>query len=152
MRAALPLLALAFSGCQSSQECTLVGCQDGVGVTLSGIATKLASNLPVTLTVCLDASCSAFKLNHTGQAPTCTSLSAGNTLCTIDGEGTVVLTTIPLPPGAAGGATLTVHATATDGMGATVLDQTQMVTVTESQPNGPGCGPTCLGAEATFSS
>jgi hypothetical protein len=154
MRAAPLLLALALasvSGCQSSQDCTLIGCQDGVGVTLTGLAAKPGLSLPVTLNVCLDATCSTFKLNHTGQAPTCTSMSAGNTLCTIDGQGTVVLTTLPVPPGTAGGAALTVHATATDSMGATVLDQSQMVTVVESQPNGPSCGPACLGAEATFS-
>jgi hypothetical protein len=157
MRAALllPVLAIAqaAAGCQSTESaCTLVACQDGVGVTLGGVAAKLAPSLPVTLTVCLDTSCSSFKLNHTGQAPTCTALSAGDTLCSIDGEGTVALTTLPLPPGTAPGASLVVLVTAADGMGNSLLSEMQSVTIVETQPNGPDCAPTCLGAHATFPS
>jgi hypothetical protein len=159
MRAAPLLLALALTpiaGCQSSPDCTLIACQDGVGVTLTGLGAMLAPSPPVTLKVCLDSTCSEFELSPTPHGPVC--ISQTNTLCTIDGEGNVVLKTLPLPPAAggrpaaAGSTSLTVYATATNSLGWAVFGGSQMVTIVASQPNGPSCGPTCLGAEATISS
>lgn len=138
------------SGCAEVHECTLIGCADGVGVTLDGLATKLATSLPATLQVCIDATCSSFRLDHTGAAPACTSLSAGNTLCSVDGQGTIVLRTLPLPTGTADGATVTVHATATGKNSNVLYDQSTPVKIVASHPNGPDCEPTCHGGQATF--
>lgn len=148
----LPALAAgaAAPGCVTAHDCTLIGCSDGVGVVLTGLATKVATSLPVTLEVCADASCVSFRLDKTGAAPTCTGLSAGNILCAIDGQGTVVLTTVPLPTGTTGGTVVALHASAKNKGGTSLFDATQMVTIVASQPNGPDCGPACYGGEATF--
>lgn len=136
------LLASLAPACETLHECTLIGCSDGVGMTLPALATTYSGNLPLTIDACLGAECSVFRIDHTGAAPVCTSMSAGNTLCTIDGMGTVVLTKLPLPTGATDGP-LPVHVTVTDKSGATIADGTATVTITPSQPNGPDCEPTC---------
>lgn len=151
----LPLMlalatALTATDCSSPQVCSLLACENGVSVVLTRAAVKLAADLPVTLKVCVEASCSSFTIVHTGAAPVCTSVGSGTPLCTIDGEGTVVVTTVPLPAGLDGGASVPVHATVTDSMGGSVFDATEMVTLAATQPNGPGCGPGCLEAEAAF--
>lgn len=143
-------MALGAEGCTGTQSCTLLACLDGVSVVLTGVATKLAADLPVTVEVCVGTDGSSFRIDHTNAAPICTALSGGTTLCSIDGAGTMVLTTLPLPAGTAGGASVPVHATVTDAMGASLFDQTVTATITTSQPNGPGCDPICHGAHVAF--
>ena len=149
------LLALVLAplapGCGGGQSCTLLGCSDGVGVTLPVFAAAHAMSLPLTLSVCLGSECSTFQIDATGVAPVCYVKSAGNVLCTIDGQGTVVLKSIPLPAGTADGAMVPVHVTATDKTGTKVADGTQTVTIATLQPNGPTCDPTCHSAEVTIS-
>lgn len=156
MRTAFLLVMLlgmgqATAGCTGAQDaCTRIGCLDGVSVVLTGLATKVAAQLPVTVKVCAGSSCRSFRIDHTSAAPTCTSVDGGTTQCSIDGMGTVVLTTLPLPAGTTGGATVAVHATVTDKKGTALFDSTVMTTITQSQPNGPGCDPICHGAQVAF--
>src|ERR1700744_2553127 len=93
------LAALPLAGCSSTSACADLECSDAASVTLTGLATQLAADLPVTVTVCLADACTSFRIDHTGQAPICTALTTGAGLCTIDGEGNVVLTALPLPTG-----------------------------------------------------
>ena len=53
----------------------------------------------------------------------------GATLCTIDGEGTVVLTTVPLPAGLDGGVSVPVEASVTNAMGTSLYESKAMVTL-----------------------
>ncbi len=151
-RSLLPLLSLALlpPGCSgTSQDCTLIGCAGGVDVDLEGFTTTHASELPEMITACVGSVCETFEVSATGQAPICSSQALGMATCTIDGEGNVVLTALPLPEGTAGGATVSVHVTATGKTGP-VADMTEGVMITESQPNGPMCGPTCLSGHVTL--
>jgi len=144
-------LALAAPGCASAAGCPISDCSNGVGVILNELIPKISASLPVTLEVCLDTACSSFQLTVTGgsAAPMCADPPGSNVECTIDGEGTLVLTTLPLPDGTAAGAVISVHATAKDKYGTTLFDGTTPVTVTSSQPDGPSC-PSCEGGQAVF--
>ena len=143
------LLSALAAGCSSRGDCATVDCLDGASVLVTGAAVKYASNLPVTLQVCVGSACSSFQLERTGAAPVCTAQTAGTSICTIDEMGTVVLTALPFPPGTAAGASVAIHATVTDEYGS-LYDSTQTVTVVASQPDGPSCTPICDGAEASF--
>ncbi len=90
-------LSLVGAGCSSTNACLDLACADSANVTLTALATQIAASLPATVTVCLGDACTAFRIDHTGAAPICTALSAGPGLCTIDGEGNVILTSLPLP-------------------------------------------------------
>ncbi len=152
MRAASPrslvlLATLALAGC-SSRDCADVDCLDGAGVLFTGAAKTFSDDLPVTLTVCIGSACSSFRLEETGQAPVCTTVTGGTSICTIDDLGTVVLTALPFPAGTAAGALLPIHATVTDETG-TLYDSTQTVAVTAPAET-PGCVSTCDSAEASF--
>jgi hypothetical protein len=69
-------------------------------------------------------------------------------ICTIDGQGTLVLSAVPLGGGSdAGSVSVDVTVSTTSSM---VFHQTKMATVTSSEPNGPGCG-VCTSADASFS-
>ena len=71
-------LAGAFAGCSSSTTaCGDLECSDAANVTLTGLATQLAADLPVTVTVCLADACTSFRIDHTGAAPICTALTTG---------------------------------------------------------------------------
>jgi hypothetical protein len=144
-------LALAAPGCASSAGCPVLDCESGVGVIVDALIPKVSSSLPVTLEVCLDTTCSAFQLTATGGAapPECTDPPGSNALCSIDGEGTLILTTLPLPDGTAAGAVISVHATVTNKDGDSLFDGTTPVTVTASHPAGPSC-PSCEGGQAVF--
>jgi hypothetical protein len=143
-------LAAALGSCSSPSVCTLIACENGVSVVLTGAAVKFAADLPVTVKACVETSCSSFTIQPTGTSPICTSLDSGATLCTIDGEGTVVLTTVPLPAGLDGGVSVPVEASVTNAMGTSLFDGKDMVTLVATQPAGPNCGPPCLEAEAPF--
>ena len=151
MTSTLPLIALAFAAasCSSPSICGLLTCENGVSVILTRAAVTFAADLPVTVKACVETSCSSFTIQHTGTAPLCTSLDSGTTLCSIDGDGTVVLTTVPLPTGLDAGASVPVHATVTSAAGASLYDSTEMVSVASMQP-GANCEPACLEAEASF--
>lgn len=147
--ALLLALAVAAASCASPSVCGLLACENGVSVVLTRAAVKFAADLPVTVKACVETSCSSFTIQHTGTAPLCTSLDSGTTLCSIDSDGTVVLTTVPLPTGLDAGASVPVHATVTSASGASLYDSTEMVSLTLTQP-GADCKPACLEAEAPF--
>jgi hypothetical protein len=144
-------VAAAGPGCASNAGCPVLDCESGVGVIVNALVPKVSSSLPVTLKVCLDTTCSSFQLKATGgmAPPECTDPPGSNALCSIDGEGTLVLTTLPLPSGTGGGAVISVHATVTDKDGGVLFDGTTPVTVTTSQPAGPSCA-SCEGGQAVF--
>jgi hypothetical protein len=139
------LLCSSAPGC-TQRECTLIGCVGGIGVDLQGFAVTHSGDLPLTLTACVGSVCDAVRIDPTGEAPVCTveTPGVGALRCTIDGQGTVVLTELAVPDGTADGAMLPVHVTATNEQGTVVVDATEPVTISSFQPNGPGCDPGCL--------
>jgi hypothetical protein len=146
----LPLLALlglvaGAAGC-SSTECTLIGCSDQARVVLLGLGDRLATRLPVTVTACVGGACNTFRIEAGDaglvcgwQAPTI------NASCTARSGGDVVLV-ISLP--ATTGATISVHATASDPSGNVFFDGTGSAAVADQEINGPGCG-ICRTADVT---
>ena len=149
MKAALVVSVVALSGGASgcsSQSCTAVGCLDGIHITVAGFTAKFTS-LPVTLAVCVGGACESFQVLKTGAAPECKALSATTSGCAIDGQGTLVLTGLPLPSGVAGSVSVT--ATVTDKSAAVLYKGMSTASVTTSEPNGPGCG-VCESAAAAF--
>jgi hypothetical protein len=145
---ALAAASALAPGCGSAASCGVVGCLDGIDVVLSSIAATYVSDLPITVKACVSGACSSFRLDKTGGAPACTALSGGTATCSIDGMGTLVLSTLALPAGVAGGASVTVDVTVTTSSD-TLFHGTQNATVTSTEPNGPGCG-TCSSASAAF--
>jgi hypothetical protein len=132
-------------GCSSGPDCTLVSCAGGLNVTLEGVAMKYASNLPLMIAVRVSGSSSSFQINHTGAAPTCSDLGTTNQLCSIDGQGSVVLTALPFA-GVADGASVSVDTTVSDATG-TVFSGMKTATVTASAD---GCGTLCDAATVVF--
>jgi hypothetical protein len=148
--AAALAVALPLAGCSSSgTACPNTACLDSASVTFLSLANGLT--LPATVTVCLDATCSSFRIDHTGAAPICTALTGGSGLCTIDGEGNIALTSLPLPSGTTTAATVAVHGTvmSTDG---TTFDQTDMAVVADWPPDRGACPAECHHTQVTFSS
>jgi hypothetical protein len=144
------LLGLLVPACRAGSDCTLLACASGVDVALHTFAVTHAGDLPLTLSVCVGSACDAFQVSSSLSGAVCTS-SANNVLCTIDGLGTVVLTELPIPDGTADGTSLPVHVVASNKQGTVIADATQPVTIALSQPNGPGCDPTCHGGQVTLS-
>ena len=150
--AALVAAGLTTSSCESAQECDLDGCEDGVNITVANMLATIGTDLPVTVQACVGAACTSFQLAKTGATPACTQLDAQNALCSFDGQGTLVLTSVPLPAGAEAGAMLAVHVTVTDKNDASLFDGTQMVPVTALTQGSGSCGTTCDRAVASFTS
>jgi hypothetical protein len=145
---AVALASILLSGCGSStSSCDIVGCLGGVHVTMTDLATKYSDDLPLTVMVCVADECSSYRLEMTGQAPACVSLSGGTSTCTLDGMGSLVLSGLPLSSVSAG--KVSVEAKVSDDKQA-LYDSTVTTSVTESQPDGPSCG-TCTSAGVAFS-
>jgi hypothetical protein len=141
------LAGILLSGCGSSTSCDVVGCLGGVHVTMSNLATTFSDDLPLTVSVCVGGACSSYRVEMTGQAPACVSLSGGTSTCTLDGMGSLVLSGLPLA--AASGGTVSIEAKVTDDE-QSLYDSTVTASVTENEPDGPSCG-TCASAAAAFS-
>jgi hypothetical protein len=148
------LVALTACASNSTQDhaCSLVGCNDGVGIDLAAVTTRFPMQ-PLKLHVCLDASCqdAVITANDCEQAQ----LPAGGPtpalvlICTLQSGGTVSVTASSTSP-LASTQTTSVSLSLTDATGAIVYEHTESVALTSSQPNGPDCAPTCYQGRLTL--
>jgi hypothetical protein len=124
----------AFSGSGCSREagggraCTEIGCEDGVTF-MFGAGDLASLPAPVTLTACIDDACTKEVVRKSDLG------SWSQTMARVP-AGT-------LDPGVRHAARLTI----VDGRGATVFRAKRTVALRATQPNGPGCPPTCRQAQ-----
>lgn len=132
--------ATATTGC-SLLGCTEVGCDNQVRAVIGGAA------VDEKLSVTVSAEGKTAHAEVDVAAKTCTSIDENVRFCGVfDGAVEIGL---QLPPEFEGESTV-VTVTAMDATGTTVLDATRTATITETEPNGSSCGPTCYNAEEHF--
>ncbi|MEO7330698.1 MAG: hypothetical protein ABI193_19135 [Minicystis sp.] len=122
-------LPLTLAGC-GSFSCTELGCADQLNVTLKGFASTYAADLPLTINLAVDGDSA---LDATVDGVTCTS-------CDLAGDGSVSLQIGVAFANEDGHA---VHVLVKGKDGKTLFDESKPLTITSSEPNGSGCGPTC---------
>jgi hypothetical protein len=144
---ALAASAASMAACGSGTTCG-DACANTAEVELQALASTFAMDLPLTLEVCLGTGCTSYDIvGHTLAMPTCSAVGTTTSVCNVDGQGTVVLSALPLPSGLHAGEAIAISATVTSGS-APLYHAIDMVTVVESSVEGV-CG-TCESAQATF--
>ena len=143
-------LGSAASGCSLEQGCTAIGCTEGVGITLKGVATKFSGALPLTIKSCADGgSCLLVKVSETGGVFACAAVDPGTFVdCDVTPGGDV---TIDLAFQSAATSDMSeIRVSVVDSAGATVFDGKQSTKLIDVEANGPGCGVTCHQGEVLF--
>ncbi|MEP7126152.1 MAG: hypothetical protein ABJE95_34785 [Byssovorax sp.] len=148
------LLGYGASGC--SFGCTLVGCRSGadasVTAVLTGLATKAAGAMPLSIKVCVDtATCATAELTESGGVVSCDIKSGGSFASCFALDSDVQFVVI-LDEATGGKASVMVSATVTDSASAKVIDASKSAPLQTSAPNGESCGPTCHDGTVSFSS
>lgn len=142
------LFASAMAGCSDGGSGCTTCAAGSMTVSLTAVATTYASHLPLSIKLCVAGACSSFKIVATGQAPVCDSESGGDEVCSIDGMGSIVVSSLPLPDTATPGSSVTVSATLTDEDGI-AFNGSQAVTVMAAAVEAGECG-SCTSAGAVF--
>jgi hypothetical protein len=139
--------------------CTAIGCSDTFVATLSGLLPAHADQLPFTIEGCVDDQCVTGHLVAAGSSPNCP-IGSGTPCCSLgDGilascavdAGGALLLFVPIPEGAHAGSTSDLDVSIRGVNGDTLLDDSASSPITSHQPNGSGCAPICLSANASFS-
>lgn len=140
----------AVSGCNLGLSCTALGCDDGVRITMKGVATKFAGSLPLVIKSCADGgSCVLVKVSETGGVFACEQEESPIfSNCTVTPAGDVSLSVVFHVAEEIDVATMGV--TVLDSANATVFDGEQNAALLDVEANGPGCGVTCRRGEALF--
>jgi hypothetical protein len=143
-------LGCAVSGCGLDAGCTALGCTEGVGVTVKGVATKFMGALPLTLKSCADGgSCLTVKVSEAGGVFACEAAEAGTFAdCAVTPAGDV---TLDLAFETTATSDLSeIRVTVLDSAGATVFDGKQSTKLIGVEANGPDCGVTCHQGEVVL--
>lgn len=122
-------LPLYLTGC-GSLGCTEIGCADQLTVTLKGLASTHAAQLPLSINLAVDGK---SLLDAKLEGSTCTG-------CDLGSNGSVTLQAFP---GFQDENAHTVHVIVKGKDGTTLFDDGKDLSITSSQPNGSGCEPTC---------
>ena len=165
--APLAVLSLTFLACgdghrhmgdmhgdDGSSSCTEIGCADGVSLELAGVASKYATSLPLAVHVCVDATCIDYQLARgtdgtvaCNRAPAAAYTST-TTTCSLRSDGVLDVEFVDTAGAFASGSH--VLAVSLKSAGGIVYEHAEMLTMKTSQPNGPGCEPTCYRAEVSL--
>lgn len=143
-------LGCAASGCGLEQSCTALGCTEGVGVTVKGVATKFMGALPITIKSCADGgSCLTVKVSEAGGAFVCEAADTGAFAdCQVTPAGDLTLDLAFETTATSDSSEIRV--TVVDSAGATVFDGKQTTKLIDVEANGPDCGVTCHQGEVLF--
>lgn len=151
MRPFVLTFALVFTACTSSghdddaKSCTLLGCEDSVGLARD-LTIAEADVGKYTLTICRNGSCASGKIGASSQCELKGDLQPRRCSLARAPMSSMVTLTVSIPAyGAQDGDEYTVKLV-NDVTGAAPVDVKSKVTYTTSQPNGPGCDPTCKSA------
>src|SRR5512132_817844 len=143
-------LGCAVSGCSLEANCTALGCTEGVGVTVKGVATKYMGALPLTIKSGADGgSCLLVKVSETGGVFACEAADPGKFAdCTVTpaGDVTIVLAFDTV----ATSDVSEIRVTVLDSASATLFDGKQTTQLIEVEANGPDCGVTCHQGEVVL--
>jgi len=122
-------------------ECTELGCDSGVTVTVTGFSAATQGKLPATVKVCAGAAagtqCQTFTVNETA----CTADTTGSE-CSVE-EGSLRAFLYAETEG-----TFDVTVEVKDAAGAILFDGSVSTEAVDNKPNGDACEPTCHNADA----
>lgn len=161
---ATPLLGVVLASALLSPACDLMGgggdddehgcgaavfdCRfegdAGVVAVLENAVSRFQSDLPTTVTLCVEGKCADASLRLVGDNVVCTS---NELACIVLENGSLEIGYgVDLPKAQAA-----VRVTVENEAGKILLDETQTGTVKETRPNGADCPPVCRESEVSFS-